>query len=208
MTDSNDCWERRELRIRFLGCRNFPTRQKRAGFRECVEAVPRQAADADMNPIAYLTIDDCSKLLQSVAIVVGGVAAYFKWFRGRVYRPRLETTAGGSLKTNGGQYLHVTVRTKNVGLSEVRIEEKGSGVRILSGQPASGLTIVKNVVWKHCASFPIYEEHGWIESNETIEHQRLVQLPQQEYLAFRIEVSIASKGIVWKTDSIVLCSVD
>jgi hypothetical protein len=160
-----------------------------------------------MSTLSHLTIDDWNKLLQSLAIVVGGVAAYFKWFRGRVYRPRLETVAGGSFETNTGQYLLVNVRTKNVGLSEVRIEQQGSGVRIFSGQAASSNAEARNVDWKHHGTFPIYEEHGWIESNETIEHQRLIQLPQREYLAFRIEVWIASKGITWKTSAIVLCNV-
>jgi hypothetical protein len=164
--------------------------------------------NALMNSLSYLTIDDWNKLLQSVAIVVGGVAAYFKWFRGRIYRPRLETVVGGSLKTGAGQFLLVSVRTKNVGLSEVRIEQEGSAVRIFSSKPPSSSAKAKNVAWERHGTFPIYEEHGWIESNETIEHQRLVQLPQREYLAFRIEVWIASKGITWKTNAIILCSVD
>lgn len=157
-----------------------------------------------MSFLSYLTIDDWNKLLQNIAIVVGGIAAYFKWFRGRVYRQRLETVAGGSFKANGGQHLLVNVRTKNVGLSEVRIEDEGSGLRIFSSRPAASPASVKNVVWEHCATFPIFEEHGWIESNETIEHQRLIELPKREYLAFRIEVWIASKGILWKTNAIVL----
>ena len=156
-----------------------------------------------MTPLWHLTIDEWNKILQSLAIVVGGVAAYFKWFRGRVYRPRLETVAGGSLETDQGQYLLVSVRTKNVGLSEVRIEQEGSAVRIFSAQRGSSSPTARNVEWHRHGTFPIYEEHGWIESNETIEHQRLIQLPEQQYLAFQIEVWIASKGITWKTSAII-----
>ena len=45
----------------------------------------------------HLPIEDWARLVQITAIIVGAIAAYIKWFRGRLYHTRLEVSVAGSL---------------------------------------------------------------------------------------------------------------
>jgi hypothetical protein len=44
-----------------------------------------------------LPIEDWARLVQIAAIIVGGIAAYIKWFRGRLYKTRLDCCRGCGL---------------------------------------------------------------------------------------------------------------
>ena len=66
-----------------------------------------------------------------IAIGAGAVWAYFNFFKGRTYRSRLEPKVSGKvISRNGASYLIVTAQLKNVGLSDVRIDQKGSALRV------------------------------------------------------------------------------
>ena len=151
----------------------------------------------------HLTLEDWSRLVQITAIVVGAVAAYIKWFRGRLYEPRLEITVMGLLSGVTPSHLLTTVRAKNVGFSRVPIEQEGSGCRILSAMTMAPVAEMLGVEWTHEATFPVFEEHEWIESSETIEDQLLATLPEGRAATYRVEVWVASRGLTWKAASIV-----
>jgi len=55
-----------------------------------------------------------------------------------------------------------------------------------------------SVKWKREGTFPVFQEHKWIESNETIEDQLLVTLPEGHPRTYRVELWLASGGFVWK----------
>jgi hypothetical protein len=150
-----------------------------------------------------LPIEDWARLVQIVAIVVGGIAAYIKWFRGRLYKTRLEVSVTGSLIEASPRQLLATARAKNVGLSRVLIRQEGSGLRVFSALTTEpGPKGVLSVQWKREATFAVFEEHEWIESNETIESQLLVTLPDGQSGAYRLELLLASGKIVWKAAGI------
>jgi hypothetical protein len=54
------------------------------------------------------------------------------------------------------------------------------------------------VEWKREGTFPVFKEHQWIESSETIEDQLLVTLPEGHPWTYRLELWVSSGGIVWK----------
>jgi hypothetical protein len=72
------------------------------------------------------------------------------------------------VKTSRSQ-LFATARVKNVGFSKVPIKQEGSGLRILSAISIQPTANILSIEWKHEGTFPIFEAHQWIESNETIE---------------------------------------
>jgi hypothetical protein len=117
-----------------------------------------------------------------------------KWFRGRLYHTRLEVIVTGSFVSPYPSQLLATARVKNVGLSKVPIKQKGSGLRILSAISIQPTADVLSIEWKHEGTFPVFEAHEWIESNETIEDQLMLTLPEAHPGTYRLELHIVSSS--------------
>lgn len=150
----------------------------------------------------HLPIGDWAKLVQIAAIIVGAIAAYIKWFRGRLYRTRLEVSVSGSFVETSPSQLLATARAKNVGLSKVLIKQEGSGLRIFSPITTKPISEVLSVEWKREGTFQIFQEHEWIESSETIESRLLIALPDGQPRTYRLELLLASGKNVWKATGI------
>jgi hypothetical protein len=111
-----------------------------------------------------LPLEDWWRLVQIAAIVAGATAAYIKWFRGRLYRTRLEISVVGSLIDASPPRLLATARAKNVGLSNVPIKQAGSGLRIFSAIKTPPAPEILRVEWNHEGTFPVFQDHEWIET--------------------------------------------
>jgi hypothetical protein len=94
-------------------------------------------------------------------------------------------------------------KLKNVGLSKVKIEKDGSGLRVLSIDKQTGITKACTLEGERLATFPVFEHHKWIESGETIEDHRLIGIPSENQVAFRLILRIVAKKISWRTDTII-----
>jgi hypothetical protein len=146
------------------------------------------------------------KAFQILAIMVAGVWAYFKFFKNRTYRPRLELGLAGRLLGTGADRLLVcTVSAKNVGLSDVPIRQKGTGLKVSSlllGQPP---TLFAEPAWQEQIVLSVFEDHGWIEPGETISEDRAMAVPVQAYEAFKLELRIvgSKRSIAWKANGVV-----
>jgi hypothetical protein len=149
-----------------------------------------------------VSVEDWLRLVQIAGIIVGGTAAYLKWFRGRLYHTRLEASVAGSIVDASPSQLLVTARLKNVGFSKVLIKQDGSGLRIFSAVPEEPIPEMVRVEWKREGTFAVFKEHQWIESGETIEDQLLVTLPEGHPETYRLELWVSSGGIVWKAGGI------
>ena len=68
----------------------------------------------------------------AVAIIVGGWWAYFKFAKGRTYKPRLSVEMAGQWCTFNSerQVFHVRIRVTNIGASKVTLKRSGTGLRI------------------------------------------------------------------------------
>jgi hypothetical protein len=113
-------------------------------------------------------------VVTAVAIVVGGVWAYFKFVKERTYRPRLEVgMAGEWCDVQGTRLLHARVTVKNIGTSVVTLRQKGTGLRL--SRVASIPVLPGAVGWTKVKAFSIFEEHSWIEPGETISDDLLLR---------------------------------
>jgi hypothetical protein len=156
-------------------------------------AMMRELADIQV------IVDIVQKIFTIAAIIVGGIWTYFNFFRGRIYRMRLEPTVSGEVTTfDGVSHLIATMRLKNVGLSKVEIEQKGSALQVLSYDAHGGTAKVVSAAWKNLAVFPVFESHQWIEPGELIEEQRLIVIPEGVHAAFQLRLRIISHEISWK----------
>jgi hypothetical protein len=146
------------------------------------------------------------KIFQGLAIVVAGIWAYFKFFRNRTYRPRLELgLAGRLLGTDADRLLVCTVSAKNVGLSDVPIRQRGTGLRVssfLAGQPQAPFA---EPAWQQQVVLSVFSGHQWIEPGETISEDTAMAVPLEAYEAFKVELRIVGrkKSIAWKANAVV-----
>lgn len=139
-----------------------------------------------------------------IAVGAGAVWAYFNFFKGRTYRSRLEPKVSGKvISRSGAYYLMVTAQLKNVGLSNVRIDQKGSALRVFAYVVSERPSKPRSVEQSRLITLSVFEEHGWIEPGELIEDQRLIAIPDVEHVALQIKLRLISDKIEWNSAAII-----
>jgi hypothetical protein len=127
------------------------------------------------------------------AIVVGGLAAYWKFFKGKTFHPRLEpsVTAKQLVDESGRIYLAVVCKAKNVGLSRININHRASSLRLVC--PEASLTAdIAEIRWasKALLAVDVFQSHKWIEGAESIDDEHLFVLPDHLSLAYKVELRV------------------
>lgn len=121
-------------------------------------------------------IDITGTLITGAAVVVGGIWAYFKFVKGRTFRPRLEVHMSGQWrKVDQRQLLHARIRVKNIGSSNVALVQKGTGLRVSVLGPTQPSPPALSS-WDRQKVFVILREHAWIEPGETVSDDLLLNL--------------------------------
>jgi hypothetical protein len=161
-------------------------------------------ADIDWNKTKDL-VEALKNIFEISAIIFGGIWAYYKFFRGRTYQESLEAKVFGSLASvDGATYIIATAQLKNVGLSDVKINKEGTGLRVSLYNLALGEPEIYTVPDKILSSFKIFKNDESVEPNESIEDQLLIAIPEGVSLAVRLEFYIRSKsGYTWNSATIV-----
>jgi hypothetical protein len=150
-------------------------------------------------------IEALKNLAEVAALVIGGFWAYYKFFKGRTYRDSLNLVVSGQLRAiEGRAYLTATAYIKNVGLSNVKINKEGSGLRVFIYRPEADEKEIHTVFDEPLTTFGVFESDEYIEPNESIENQRLVAIPDGPKIGLRLELYIQSReGYTWNTSGIV-----
>jgi hypothetical protein len=146
-------------------------------------------------------IDKATKIL---ALFVGAGWVYLNYLRGRTFKGRLEPTISGkTIRSKGILLLSGAAQVKNVGLSKVVIQQRGTGIEVL-GLVRQARGDSPALLTQDIAVLPVFEVHGWIEPGETIEESFLVPIAEHpETVAFRLGLRIVSEGIEWNCDALV-----
>jgi hypothetical protein len=114
--------------------------------------------------------------LTAAAVVIGGVWAYFKYAKGRTFRPRLEVILLGQWQNfNGRHLLQARITVKNVGASKIALLQEGTGLKVslfAKKQPVPP-DLAK---WDRPKVFSVLTEHAWIEPGETVSDDLLLDL--------------------------------
>jgi hypothetical protein len=147
-------------------------------------------------------------VLQAVAVVVAGAAAYYKWLRGRTFAARAELTVTGSLLSEGRhRALQVKATFRNKGASPIRLRAKGVlAFRLLpdAWEEKGGLS------WQAAGSGYVFPGHTALEPQETISDEVLVPVQDDDVAGgspdvYRVECRVysdQSKGAFtrwWRT---------
>jgi hypothetical protein len=108
--------------------------------------------------------------------VLGGIVGYFKFVKGRIYRPRIEPTIVANIYKDhdGATCLSTRFEIKNVGHSKVELgESTGVDLMLLNTDSKPSQLAVRRVKWSDPVSFRVFQEHAWIESAETIREEEI-----------------------------------
>jgi len=115
-------------------------------------------------------------IVGALAVIVGGIVAYYKFVRGRIYRPRVEVDLTGQWSSENGKWrLEARITVKNVGASKLKLLQKGTGLRV-SLPSAEQPPAPASTKWKILRVFVILDQHAWIESGETVSDVLLLDL--------------------------------
>jgi hypothetical protein len=144
-----------------------------------------------------LVVKDLAAAAQSVAtavaLAVGGIWAYYKFFRSRTFRPRLEGAVQARLVRSGGRRLiDVTVTIKNAGLTRLDLTQEGSGLRFFCNTGEESDYLYDQLPWRHLITHPVFTAHAWVEPSESISDRLLVQLEDDAALAYRLELRLVA----------------
>jgi hypothetical protein len=135
-------------------------------------------------------VDVTQKLFTILGVLVGGAWAYFKFFKNRTYRPRLDIDLTGQVMQQGADHLLlVTISVRNVGLTNVSIRQEGTGLMVSVNQPLpADRSAFEEISWNEddAVVFEILIHHAWIEPNETISEDVMVALPNQGEIGLRL----------------------
>lgn len=162
--------------------------------------------DSPPPPSAFGTALGYVKTIAEIlGILVGALWAYYKFFRGRTFRPRLELLVSGKTwNSDRLTQLTATVQIKNVGLSKLALSQEGTALRVFSQQPTKAKDIPTDVEWERLLTRAIFEKHKWIEPGETIVDEMLLALGNSDDLkAIKLELRIVAGGIEWNSRAIV-----
>lgn len=146
------------------------------------------------------TIDSSQKVITALAVIIGGIWAWLKFFRGRTFRSRIELAVSAKIIMSGNnKFLKATMKMKNVGLSQVVLKTEAVYldvflIDVATVRPADR---VYSARWGEPVTFGVFEDHGWIEPGEEISDELLFQLPESEQLACKLKLTVNSHGNSW-----------
>jgi hypothetical protein len=162
------------------------------------------ATQAAAHPTLSTVLDFIDKIVKVVAVLIAGAWGYLNYRRGRTFKRRLEPRISGKIFVRNNSYLLCgQAQLKNVGLSVVTIEQKGTAIVVddellveEAGQPP-------RVETQRVKVLEVFAAHGWIEPGEPIEQSFLIALPEaKNRVAARLRLRIVSHSVEWNDDSI------
>jgi len=143
----------------------------------------------------YPLLDAIDKLARIAAYVIGALWVYFKFLKGRTYKPRLEPKLTGRVINNGGlEFVKISIKIKNIGLSKFDIKQEGTALRLLSYDSSN-----PNDPWKHQQTISILKAHKWIEPGETVGEHSLIPFSKTKQIAVKAELILVSKKTMWES---------
>ena len=146
-----------------------------------------------------------ANVTQSLALIAGGVWAYFKFAKGRTFRDRLTPTVSGKfVSIDGSVFLIVTIQLQNVGLSRIAFDQEVSSLVVFEYVPSHANEIF-NAENNELTSFRIFgDTDRYIEPNEIVERQTLIALPRVSSIGYQLEFDVVSdSGYVWRATTVV-----
>lgn len=141
-----------------------------------------------------LNTSELKDLITSVGIVLGGLWAYFKFFRGRVFHARLEPKVTATIVDQGdSKNLIVSMELNNVGLGVVYLSSLTS-IDVYETNLATS-TQLTGIKWGDSPkTFRAFANHSWIEPEETVRDEIMIRLANADDISHRLVLVVRSEN--------------
>lgn len=137
--------------------------------------------------------DTFQKFVAAVALIIGGIFAWYRFIRGE-RDPRLQPTVTGTANVyrHGTLDLHddrvllvlATVRAQNSGQRDVDLDLESCGLDVLT-------TRIGDEGWRNDYSEDVFLEHDGVQAGETLEDQMWFEIPFEGQTGVRLELTVA-----------------
>jgi hypothetical protein len=164
------------------------------------DPVPQASAHASFSAI----LDIVDKAVKVAAVLIAAAWGYLNYRRGRTFKRRLEPRISGKIFCRDGTWLLCgEAELKNVGLSVVTIEQKGTAIIVDDCLVVTDAGGSPRVTQERVAVLEVFKAHGWIEPGESIKQSFLNALPSRaNRVAARLRVRVVSHKTEWNDDSV------
>jgi len=158
-----------------------------------------------------MILDHVAKLMSilvGIATILAVIGAYYRFVKGRIFRPRLQPEASAKLvRTDDAKCVLVEARLRNVGAASIDLTREGTAIDLYSYEPEKYRPRPHLAIWTHLTTFRIFEDHKSIESGETIIDAQLIPVSQKPVIAFKVEMNVNAYDISFKTRTVIDCEV-
>jgi hypothetical protein len=128
-----------------------------------------------MNPDLKDFVDVVSKTTTTIATVMAGGWAYYRFVKGRVFTPRLTIDMSSyRLRVDKANYVFVELTVSNVGLSKIEIKSANLRISKLSDVANAETNLSSSQEW--LKTVPALLAHSWIESGEILKEEIIIAL--------------------------------
>ena len=145
-----------------------------------------------------VNLETAKNVAQILAVVAGGVWAYYSFVRSRTFKPMLDLSLTGAMHICEGGTADIlfTLQIKNIGKARVKIAQEGTALTIWEAVPITAETPT-SPAWRQVVVASVFKKHDWIEPGETIRDPQIWKVSLNETTAFKLDLRILCKRTVW-----------
>jgi hypothetical protein len=130
--------------------------------------------------------DIFQKIATAVALVIGGIFAWYKFIRRGELDPRLQPTVIGKAAISDGTiYVVATVTILNTGVVEVGLSGGTAVLELYATKPEDDAFEYVDI-----APVSVFEDHNHVQPGETLEDQVWFQLPHEGQVGIRLDLTV------------------
>ena len=149
------------------------------------------------------------KTVLAIVPLAAAVWGYYKFVRGRTFRRRLTTEVSGQVRRDPSGdtlYLFATLKIENVGFSRFDVLQESTALGVLTHalSPAAPPTEPKRGEWEELGFWLVFEDQEALEPGESASEEVLLEIPDADYAALKLELWVHSPDEVpWKGTAVV-----
>ncbi len=142
------------------------------------------------------SMQDWESLTTAIAIVIAGLCSYFRFFKGRLAAPRLETHCSLEIVNDAkSMLLLVKLDVKNAGPAKGILVAESNFLIVSGFESLTNVDRLQKTPLNEIATFEILKEHAWFESGKNVHEEVLFSIPEENpYLAFQLQCYIVVKN--------------
>ena len=148
-------------------------------------------------------VDILSKIITILATILAGSWAYYRFVRGRTFRPRFTLKVEGrTLRKRTTDYLLLSVKLTNIGLSKIDIEHASARLYLLQADDKKKSVPVRR---SYLTTARLFAAHNWFEPGVTVHDEKLISLQSTNGAAISAVCAVTArhKALSFKSLSVV-----